>query len=334
MNSNYKFSSILWISHFFTDSIAAYALTIITIKSLNINNFIIDNYIWLQVIWYFVLYNFLAFFWQIFLWFFLDKVQINKDNYNISIKLIIISFIFYFLWVFFLNLSYFFSIVFIWIWSCLFHLWSWNISLLSNTNKATNLWIFASWWVVWLSFWWFIAVLYPYFIFIILIFLIILSRFILLNNDYKIDNDKEKEYYKIPEKMKTYIPFIILFLLFILIIRSAIWTNFQIDFSMDRLMIFYLAVIAFLWKIIGWILEDNKNFKETYFIFIWIISFLLIYIYSFYYNNIILLLIWIFLIQIFVSPITIIIYKIILKNRGMIVWFTFGMSLILWYLIL
>jgi len=264
----------------------------------------------------------------------LDKIKNNKDYYYTSIKIIIFSFLFYISWTLFLGISYFLAVLFIGIASCLFHLWAWNISLLSNKMKATNLWIFASWWVVWLSFWWFIALFFPFLIILVLISLVIISIYILKYKDYKIDNQEYKKYYEISDKFKIYIPVFIGILAFILIIRSTIWTNFQLDFVMDRMVIFYIALVAFLWKIIGWVLEDNKYFYEKYFIITWIISFISIYIYSFYYSNIILLFIWIFWIQIFVSPITIIIYKLIPNHRSKIIWFTFGMSLILGFLLL
>ena len=334
INWNYRLSSMLWLSHFLTDWIAAFALTIISINILDTNSFFIDKYIWLELAWYFVMYNFLAFFWQMFIWYFLDKIENNKNFYDISIKLIITSFIFYISGVIFLNISFFLSILLIWIGSCLFHLWGWNISLLSKKNKATNLWIFASWWVLWLSFWWFIAIFAPYIIIILIIALLLILKYILTNESYEIEDNNETIYYKISKKIKNYIPIIIWLLALILIIRSAIWTNFQIDFIMDKIIIFYIAIVAFLGKIIWWILEDSKKFKERYFIIIWILSFLLIYFYSFYYQNILLLFMWIFWIQIFISPVTIIIFKLTPQDRSKIIWFTFWMSLVFWYLIL
>lgn len=334
IDPNYKFSSILWISHFLTDAIAMYALTIISINIFDYNNFILDKYIWLEIVWYFILYNFLAFFLQIFLWYFLDKIKDNNKYFKISKKIILTSFLFYIIWSILLYVSFILSIIFIWIWSCLFHLWSWNISLIANKNKATNLWIFASGGVIWLSFWWFSAIFFPQVIILINIFLLILWKYILSNNNYKIEEKINLEYNKLSPKINSYLPIIIWLLLFILIIRSTIWTNFQIDFISNKWIIFYLAISAFLWKIIWWILEDNKHFKEKYFIVTWFISFLLIFIYSFYFQNLIVLLLWIFWIQIFVSPITIIIYKLIPKHRSKLIGFTFWLSLVLWFLFL
>lgn len=334
IKSNYKFSAVLWISHFLTDAIAAFALTTISVNLININTFIIDKIVWLHLFWYFILYNFIAFFLQIFVWYFLDKINDNNNNFNISKKLIIISFVFYILWVLLLSISYILAIIFIWIWSCLFHITCWNISLLSNKNKATNLWLFASWWVVWLSFWWFSAIFSPFIIIFINIALIFISIYILSYKNYKIEQKTKKNYYNVTQKTKKSLPLILWLLALILIFRSSIWTNFQIEYIMNKWIIFYLAISAFLWKIIGWILEDNENFKEKYFIITGLLSILLIYIYSYHFNHILILLLWIFWIQIFVSPITIILYKLIPENRSKIIWFTFWLSLVLWFLVL
>lgn len=332
--TNYRYSALLWIGHFLTDAIAAFALTTISLNYINIGIFFVDRFVWLQVAWYFFLYNFLAFFMQIFVGYFLDKIKDNQSFFSKSKNIVLISFVLYIVWVLFLNYSYILSILVIWLASCLFHLWWGNISLLSDKNKATNLWIFASWWVLGLSFWWFNAVYFPIFIVYIVVCLLIVWLFIQSYKSYEIELHEKNDYYNLTKETKNLLAIIIFLLCMVLVIRSAIWTNFQMIYILDRWFIFYLAVAAFLWKITGWVLEDCIYFKEKYFAVTWLISFVAIFVYSFYFQNIVLLLLWIFLIQIFVSPITIIIFKLLSEKRSEIIWFTFGMSLVLWFLLL
>lgn len=333
IKSNYSFSSLLWISHFFTDSIAAFALTTISINSINIDNFFIDKYEWIQLLWYFFLYNFIAFFMQIFVWYFLDKIIDNQKFYDTSKMLIIFSFLFYILWTILLSISYFLAIISVWIGSCLFHIWAWNISILADENKATNLWIFASGWVVWLSFGWFCALYFANIYLLVDLILIFIWYIIFTNKSYKIESNSNINKYKNNNKYGEYLSVIVLILWLVLIIRSSIWTYFQFELFDNKLIIFYIAISAFIWKLSGWILEDSKYFKEKYLIYIWILSILFIYLYLHFINNLIFLLIWIVWIQMFISPITFMIYKLIPEKRSEIIWFTFWLSLIFWYLL-
>ncbi len=334
INNNYTLSSLLWFSHFLTDSIASFALATISFNIFNANNSLLDKYFWISVVWYFLLYNFLAFFWQIFIWYFLDKIVDNKKYLYTSQVIVISSFIFYIIWWLLLNFSFIFAITCLWIWSCLFHIWAWSITLVSDKNKATHLWIFASGWVLWLSYGWFLVLFFANAIFLNYVLLIIIWYFIYNNRSYSIEEKPKNDYYIWHTNLQKYVWLIVFLLACILVLRSAIWTSFQIEYINNKIIIFYLAIAAFLWKITWWILEDASFFKEKYFIWNWILSFLFIFLSSFYRDNLSLLLIWIFWIQIFVSPITIIIYKLIPENRSKIIWFTFWMSLVLWFLLL
>lgn len=329
--NNFKFSAILWFTHFLTDAIAAFALATIAIKNISDNNFIIDKIVWFEILWYFIFYNFLAFFLQIFLWYFLDKIKTNLELFNTSKKILLSSIVLYIIWSIFLNISYVVSILLIWIWSCLFHISSWNITMLANKNKAINLWIFASWWVIWLSFWLFSATYLPYALIIINLILLAIIRLIYSYDKYKISNHIYKKYYKFKS---SHIFYIVSFLWILLIIRSAVWTNFQIDFSNNQTMLFYLAITAFLWKITWWILEDIKYFNNKYFIIIWLTSLMSIVTYFSHFKNLFFLLLSVFTIQIFISPLTVMLYRIIPQHRSKIIWFTFWLSLILWFLLL
>jgi MFS family permease len=334
INSNYTFSSLLWFSHFLTDSIAAFALTTISLSIHNSNNFILDTYFWISAVWYFLFYNFLAFFWQICIWYFLDKIVDNKKYLYCSKLIVISSFILYVIWWLLLQFSFIFAITFIGIWSCLFHIWGWSIALVSDKDKATHLWIFASGWVVWLSYGWFLVVFFAEAIFLTYVLLIIIWYFIYNNRSYSIEEKLKNDYSTLHTNLQKYVWLIVFLLACFLVLRSAIWTSFQIEFINNKIIIFYLAIAAFLWKITWWILQDAHFFKEKYFIWIWALSFLFIFLYSFHIHNLMLLLIWIFWIQIFVSPITLIMYKLMPENRSKIIWFTFWMSLVLWFLLL
>lgn len=347
LNRNKLFGGILGVSHFFTDAITSFVLVSISLLFLQEKaNFEFGLFF------YFILYNFIAFWGQSFIWYFLDKVKNNEKSFKISKTLVLISFIFYLIWLLILvfykdnliEINLIISVIFIWIGSAFFHIWWWNISLMSSNKKATVLWLFASGWVIWLSFWYFLAVYYYQFysiFFIILIFLWIIIYFwknFRLENKLKTISKKgiykkintENFYWKIFMKYSVYF---IIFLLFILAFRSAVWTNFQYIFYDEKIIIFYLAVSAFLWKIAWWILEDNTSFKEKYFIFTWILSLIFIFFYTFVYKNLFFILIWIFGLTLFISPITIILNKIFYQKKAIIISYSFGLSLILWYFI-
>ncbi len=326
LSKNKIFNIILWISHFITDSIASFVLTILSLKI-----FIWKSTNFDDLIFYFFLYNFFAFFSQIFVWYLLDLEKDNLKNFFYSKIILIFSFLFYLIWIIFLNLdSLIFSILLIWIGSSLFHVWAWNISLLSEKNKATNLWIFACFWVLWLSFWAFLALYFKEFYYFYFIVLAILSVIIYSFNSYKIDKKVIPSKINISSKyLKIY--FIIL-LFSILAIRSAIWTNYQFVFSNDKIIIFYLAIAASLWKIIWWFLEDLELFKEKYFTIIGLLAFISFLLYNLF-SHLILLLIWIFLIALFISPVTFILYSFFKKKRATIIWYSFWFSLILGFLI-
>lgn len=334
LSENTKFSTLLWVSHFLTDSLAAFVLTTISINILSANNFFIDKYLGFEITWYILTYNFLAFFLQIFVWYFLDKIQDNSDFFIVSRYIVITSILFYVVWILALQLSYILSIVLVWIWSCLFHIWSGSITLVSDTKKATNLWIFASWWVLWLSFWGFMWILFPQMVPLVIITVIAIGVLLYKNKSYKIDTNSRNNLVNLSDSIKWFLPIIILILWLLLVFRSAVWTNFQIEFSLDKWILLYLAIAAFLWKISGWFLLDSAVFKNSYFIWIWIISVWMILLYSFLLQELPILLLWIFGIQIFISPITITLHNLISKKRGEIIWFIFWMSLVLGYLVL
>ncbi len=337
IDKNKNFWAILGISHFFTDAIASFVLVSLSLAFLEDNS---SFKYWL--FFYFVLYNIIAFWGQSIIWYFLDKIEKNKKSFNISKILILVSFWFYLLWllVFILNKNnqvdsyYIFPVILIWLGSTFFHIWWWNISLLSEKKKATVLWLFASGWVVWLSFWYFLARYYYDYNFIFFIILFILWTIIYLWKNYKLENslNQNKLLAKSYPLFKwTFKIYFILSLLFILAFRSAFWTNYQYLFFNEKMIIFYLAISAFLWKIIWWILEDYKPFKEKYFIITWIISVIFIIIYSFFYQNLFLVLAWIFWLTLFISPITIILNKILYRKKAIIISYSFWLSLILWY---
>ena len=352
LNRNKLFGSFLGVSHFFTDAIASFVLVSISLGFLEEKaNF------GFGLFFYFMLYNFIAFWWQSFIWYFLDKIEDNKKSFKISKKIILISFIFYLIWLSCLifswnyiptEMKYIFSVIFIWLGSAFFHIWGGNISLLSKNKKATVLWIFASGWVIWLSFWYFLAIYYFNFYLIFFIILFLLWIIIYYWKNFKLEklelknnnkNNLSTEWFKLFQKSKiqkpihlNYFLFIIFLLLFILAFRSAIWTNYQYVFYDEKMIIFYLAISAFFWKITWWILEDNKHFKQKYFIFTWIISLISIIIYTFLYGNLFFILFWIFGLTLFISPITIILNKNFINKKAIIISYSFGLSLILGYL--
>ncbi|MDP2091138.1 MAG: hypothetical protein Q8K30_06100 [Candidatus Gracilibacteria bacterium] len=333
IKSNYSFSSLLGISHFFTDSIAAFALTTISINSINIDNFFIDKYEGIQLLGYFFLYNFIAFFMQIFVGYFLDKIIDNQKFYDTSKMLIIFSFLFYILGTILLSISYFLAIISVGIGSCLFHIGAGNISILADENKATNLGIFASGGVVGLSFGGFCALYFANIYLLVDLILIFIGYIIFTNKSYKIESNSNINKYKNNNKYGEYLSVIVLILGLVLIIRSSIWTYFQFELFDNKLIIFYIAISAFIGKLSGGILEDSKYFKEKYLIYIGILSILFIYLYLHFINNLIFLLIGIVGIQMFISPITFMIYKLIPEKRSEIIGFTFGLSLIFGYLL-
>ena len=333
-NKNKIFGIILWISHFFTDAIASFVLTSISLVFLsNYSSF------WFNLFVFFIIYNLIAFWGQSVIWYFLDKIKNIEKSFIISKNIIIFSFLFYLIWLEILiknlwNINQIYliiSVIFIWLGSAFFHIWWWNISLLSENKKASILWLFASGGVVWLSFWFFIARYYPQYYFLFFIVLILLSIIIFSFKNFSISEKQKNEILQIENK-KIY--FLIIFLLFlILAVRSAFWTNYQYLFFNDKIIIFYLAISAFLWKIIWWFLEDSKFFKNKYFIFVGIISFLFIFSYYFIYKNIILILIWIFWLTLFISPVTIILNNIFQNKKAIIISYSFWLSLILGYII-
>jgi len=332
LDKNKLFGITLWISHFFTDAIASFVLVSISLVFLETNSSFT-----LSLFFYFMLYNFIAFWWQSIIWYFLDKIKIFKQSLKISKYIILTSFIFYLLWLLILILTrnnlvesyYIFSVILVWLGSAFFHIWWWNISLLSENKKATILWLFASGGVIWLSFWYFLARYYFDLYHIFFIVLTILWLIIYFWENYTLSN-KSKEIY---DNKINYKIFFIVWLLFILVFRSIIWTNYQYVFFNKKIIIFYLAISAFLWKIMWWILEDLKSFKDKYFIYIGIISILLILIASIFNNNLILILIWIFWLTLFISPVTIILSKIFTQKKAIIISYSFWLSLILGYLL-
>lgn len=357
LDKNKIFGVILGISHFFTDAIASFVLTVISLEFFkeNANIFFIFG-----LFFYFMLYNFIAFWWQIFIWYFLDKIKNNSKSFDLSKKIILLSFLFYLIGLsliifwknIFSEIFFIFSVIFVWLGSAFFHIWAWNISLLSKTKKATILWFFASGWVVGLSFWFFIAYLYSNIFLIFYLFLAILWIIIFFYKNYQLENNilninkiiwLKSNFIKffnfqsseslVLQSDKNYKTYFIIFLLLVLSFRSAIWTNYQYVFFNEKLIIFYLALSAFLWKLAWWILEDSKKFNDKYFIFIWIISLFLFWINSFLFQNLFFVLIWIFWITIFISPITIELYKLFYNKKAIIISYTFWISLILGYFI-
>ncbi len=160
LDKNKLYGGVLGISHFFTDAIASFVLVSLSLVFLAENSSFKFG-----LFFYFMLYNFIAFGGQSLIWYFLDKVKKSDKSFRISKNLILISFIFYLFGLLILILNknnlweiyYIFSVFLVWLGSAFFHIWWGNISLLSKKKKATVLWLFASGWVVWLSFWYFMA---------------------------------------------------------------------------------------------------------------------------------------------------------------------------------
>jgi len=336
LNKNKLFGIILGISHFFTDAIASFILVSISLIFLSGSSSFKFG-----LFFYFMLYNLIAFWGQSLIWYFLDKVKKNKKSFKISKNLILLSFLFYLLGllIFIFNknslieFNYILSIILVWLGSALFHIWWWNISLLSEKKKATVLWLFASGWVVWLSFWYFLARYHCDYNFIFFITLFILWAIIYFWKNYKLEENINSNFENKLEKifLKNYKFLLLFLLLFILTFRSAIWTNYQYVFFDEKIIIFYLAISAFLGKIIGWILEDLKEFKDEYFLITWFISIIFIIINSFFYQNLALILAWIFWLTLFISPVTIILNKIFYRKKAIIISYSFWLSLILGY---
>ena len=347
LDKNKLFGGILGVSHFFTDAIASFILV-----SISLVFFQEKANIEFGLFFYFMLYNFIAFWWQSVIWYFLDKIKNNKKSFKISKFLVLISFLFYLIWLWFLiysknnfnEFNYIISVIMTWLGSAFFHIWWWNISLLSEKKKASVLWLFASGWVIWLSFWYFLATYYYNFYIFFFIILTILWIIIYLWKSFKLEKElkdvSNKHLYKninvetfLWKVFEKYIIYFTIFLLFILALRSSIWTNFQYVFYDEKIIILYLAISAFLWKFIWWFLEDNKNFKDEYFLITWIISLIFIIIYSFIYKNLFFILVWIFGLTLFISPVTIILNKIFYQKKAIIISYSFWLSLILGYFI-
>lgn len=320
--SNFMLSTVLWLSHFLTDALAAFVLTTIALG--------LSKTPW-SIFLYFFLYNLFAFFPQIFLWYFFDRLWSASNFFRISKISVIVSFIFYALWIFFLYSNILVSVVLTWIWSCFFHLWGGNIALSSDSRKASHLGIFASWWVIWLSFWGFIAMASPIAVVFVMWILLLLWIYIFIENQFAIDtsefNQKEKNGWK-----NTAI-LMIFWLCIVLIVRSSIWTHFQEVFFGNFLVLTSLAIVAFFGKIIWGFIEDLPRFSERYLWILGIFALTSLILYGFGFNNLGFLFFGIFGIQFLISPITYILYRYIPERKSMIVGFTFGCSLILWYLI-
>lgn len=325
--SNFILSVFLWLSHFLTDALAAFVLITIVIKSWSRLAWITSS----DAITYFFLYNFFAFFLQIFLWHFFDKLWKTTDFFRISKISILISFIFYPLWVLFLYSDILISVTLVWIGSCLFHLWGGNIALSSDSRKASHLGVFASWWVIGLSFWGFIAINFPLAVILILGILLLLWIYISIENRFVIDtleyNKREKK------EWEKAILLIVFWLWFVLIARSGIWTHFQEVFSDNSLMLIALAIVAFFGKIIWGFVQDLPKFSEKYLGIVGFFALTSLILYSFIFNNLWFLFFWIFWIQFFISPFTYILYKYIPERKSMIIGFTFGCSLVLGYIL-
>lgn len=329
--SNFILSISLWLSHFLTDAIAAFVLTTIVLDLWK-TSWSIFPYISLDVFSYFFLYNFFAFFLQIFLWYFFDKVWNTTDIFRISKIFVLISFIFYALWVLFLYSNVLISVTLTWMGSCLFHLWGGNIALSSDSRKASHLGIFASWWVIGLSFWGFSAITHPFVVVFILGILLLVGIYISLENRFIIDIQRNAPLEVVWQK--SVLSFIVFGICVILIIRSTIWTHFQEVFFGNMPILTSLAIIAFLGKIIWWFFYDMSNFSEKYLGVLGVFVLTSLILYRFAFNNLWLLFFWIFWMQFFISPLTYILYKYIPEKKSMIIGFTFGCSLVLGYLLL
>lgn len=329
--SNYILSSLLWVSHFLTDALAAFVLTTITIAVRNSTS----SPVWyfsLDAVSYFFLYNFFAFFLQIFLGYFYDSLKGNALFFRVSKQTVVLSFVFYILGVFFLSHQFFVSTVLIGIGSCLFHLGSGNIALVSQKRKASHLWIFASGGVIGLSFWGLAAVYFPTVVVWIVGLLIAIGWYIQGEKAYVIETSEHIE--KLEKKLRDFFPFIIVGLGSILIARSAIWTHFQQAFWGNTQVLVSLAICAFFWKILWGFLEDTPKFKERYLWVFWVIALASLAIYSYLLHDLVFLFLWIVGIQLFVSPITYILYTYMKEWKSTIIGFTFWCSLVLGYLLL
>ncbi len=332
MNKNYLFSLILWITHFFNDFVAAFSLILL-----------FTNNSYQQAFSYFMLYNILAFLWQGIIWHFLDKIKESYKLFKVSKKLVITSIIFNLFWLFLIilslekflniypNFSIYIWIILIWIASAIFHVSSWTISLLSNKNKATNFSIFECRGVIWLFFWGIIA-LYFYKFYLILFFILPAIAIIIYKyNNFKIKNKNLQDTTVFP-KNKHIIPVIAFLLLLILTIRSAIRTNYQINYSDNQITILFLAIASFLWKLIWGIIKDSFFRKDIYLLIISVLWFTLIFIYSYFYPNFIILRIWIFLLTLLLIPTTIILSQ-LLQKKAFVVSLTLWITLFLWYIL-
>lgn len=331
IHSNYTLSSILWISHFLTDALAAFVLTNIAVGNTESVHYF-SWYFALSLAWYFIIYNFLAFFLQIFFWYFFDTIRDTENFFKVSKCAVVGSFWLYIVGTLVFHLDSFISITLVWLGSCFFHLWSWNIALISEKNKASHLGIFWSWWVIWLSFWTFMALYFQNIVFIFLLFLLSIWAYIWREKNYTIEKKVTEK--KQISKIAKFLPFIVLWLWTILVIRSAIWTHFQWVFSWDIYVLLFLAIAAFFWKITWWFVEDARFFREKYLFIIWLFAILSIYLYSFEFKFFPLLLLWTFLVQFFLSPITYILSRYLPENKSEVIGFSFWCSLVLGYLVL
>lgn len=314
------FSIFLLLAHLFTDAIAAFVIVSIWINLWE--NISLENVVFSKILIIVVLYNALAFWWQIFIWYFFDKFQNQKLFFTRCVQIMIWSFFLYILWLLFLSFNIYLSVIFTGIASSLFHIWWGNVSVLTANNKSKYIWIFASGWVVWLWVWTFLALYNPEFIWWIIIWLIIISYF-LLEFDFKNTN------YEIQERKNNnwVIIFFILIALF-LVYRSGVW-SFEnskiIQLSKD---FWIITFIAFFGKFFGWIFYDflDEKYKKGFLTFCILLSFSAI----FWNINIF---IFVFLVQFLLSPAIFEMVQIFPSKKSLIIWFSFWLSLILWGII-
>lgn len=329
--SNYRMSIRLWVAHFITDALVAFCLSSIVITSVWFDGFPIWYSIMLML-WPVMIYNIIWFWWQIFIWHIFDTLKTEAQFFTLSKNLVLMSFICYAIAIILLSINTSLCVIFLWLWSCLFHVGWGNLSLANEKNTASHLWIFASGWVIWLSFWTWSSLYFPYAIFILLSILGFISYQLLIER-----NDKEiipeiKQPNTFFSIKKPYLLYMILIGCIIFeIFRSWVWTYFQNAFQWWYLILAGLAGVSFLGKWLWGIFYDSKYFRHEYIFWIFMVSLgsIVWYINS---QQLWLLFIWIFGLQFLLSPVAVILCKIVPESRWKIIGLTFWLSLVLGFI--
>ena len=211
-------------------------------------------------------YNILAFWTQIIFWSLEDKFECPK-LFAICWCILVV------LWSLLLNIFPRISVILIWLWNSLFHVWWGIISIATAPEKAAPAWIFVAPWALGLLLWtllwkswnfiyWYSLILW----WISCIFMLLSSK---KSSTYSIINSFAEKESVSQKQLQHILVWIILLLVLSIIIRSFIWFIINYPWKAGTLLIIFTVCIV-LWKAFWWIIADRFWWIRT-----WVSSLLL-----------------------------------------------------------